>query len=124
MLEQQPHRIVLNAQGKDTGGGSAQAGIVMVATASEAGTSLHADAKVFLTGRIAGFGRSLAGDVSTRMFEDFARAIDQAAAGAEPEVGARPPSALALLAAALRARLRSSIRRFTTTRRPRQRRGH
>ncbi|WP_374971460.1 2Fe-2S iron-sulfur cluster-binding protein [Terrabacter sp. BE26] len=111
VLGQRADRIVLNAQGKDTGGGSAQAGIVMVATPSGAGTSLHADAKVFLTGRIAGFGRSLAGDVSKRMFEDFARAIDQAAAGAEPEVDARPPSAFALLAAALRARARDSADR-------------
>ncbi|MFC6706813.1 2Fe-2S iron-sulfur cluster-binding protein [Flexivirga alba] len=111
VLEQRADRIVLNAQGKDTGGGSAQAGIVMLATASGAGTSLHADAKVFLTGRIAGFGRSLAGDVSKRMFEDFARAIDQAAAGAEPDVSARPPSAVALLGGALRAHARVSLAR-------------
>jgi carbon-monoxide dehydrogenase small subunit len=111
VLEQRDDRIVLHAQGKDTGGGGAQAGIVMVATASGAGTSLHADAKVFLTGRIAGFGRSLAGDVSKRMFEDFARAIDQAAAGAEPDVTSRPPSVFALLGGALRARARNSVGR-------------
>jgi aerobic-type carbon monoxide dehydrogenase small subunit (CoxS/CutS family)/carbon monoxide dehydrogenase subunit G len=112
VLEQRDDRIVLNAQGKDTGGGSAQAAIAMIATPSGAGTSLHADAKVFLTGRIAGFGRSLAGDVSKRMFEDFAHAIDQAAAGAEPEVDARPPSAFTLLASALRARVRLPIHKM------------
>jgi carbon-monoxide dehydrogenase small subunit len=116
VIEQGADRIVLNAQGKDTGGGGAQAGIVMVATPSGSGTSLHADARVFLTGRIAGFGRSLAGDVSKRMFEDFARAIDQAAAGAEPEVDARPPSAFALLAAALRARARAPFDRMRARR--------
>lgn len=121
VLEQSADRIVMNAQGKDTGGGSAQAGIVMVATPSGTGTSLHAEAKVFLTGRIAGFGRSLAGDVSRRMFEDFARAIDQAAAGAEPDVDARPPSAFALLASALRERAR--VRLDTIKRAVRRRRG-
>lgn len=113
VLEQRADRIVLNAQGKDTGGGSAQAGIIMAATPSGSGTSLHAEASVFLTGRIAGFGRSLAGDVSKRMFEDFARAIDQAAAGAEPEVSARPPSVFVLLAGVLRSRAKAPFVRLT-----------
>ncbi len=114
VLEQSADRIVMNAQGKDTGGGSAQAGIVMVARPEGTGTSLHAEANVFLTGRIAGFGRSLAGDVSRQMFEDFARAIDQAAAGAEPDVDARPPSGIALVAAALRDSAGARWRRVKT----------
>jgi carbon-monoxide dehydrogenase small subunit len=72
IAEQYASHIVLNAQGKDSGGGGAQAGIVMSAAAADAGTSLTAEASMFLTGRIAGFGRSLAGDVSRRMFEEFA----------------------------------------------------
>ena len=112
VLEQSDERLRMNAQGKDTGGGGAQAGIVMVATAhGDSGTELRAQAEVFLTGRIAGFGRSLAGDVSRRMFADFARALDQAAAGEEPDVAARPPGAFSLVWSSLVERARRRFRR-------------
>jgi carbon-monoxide dehydrogenase small subunit len=110
VLEQRDDRLVLKGQGKDTGGGSAQAEIVMSATPSGTGVSLHAEARVFLTGRIASFGRSLAGDVSRRMFEDFARSMDRAAAGAEPDVSAKPPGAMAILFGALSDRARTRFR--------------
>lgn len=124
VLEQSDERIRMNAQGKDTGGGGAQARIEMVAAAREdGGTSLQADADVFLTGRIAGFGRSLAGDVSRRMFEDFARAVDRAAAGEEPDASARPPGALSLLWSTLADRTRQRVRRVREARRGRRRGG-
>ena len=110
VLEKGNDRLVLKGQGKDTGGGSAQAEIVMSATPSGTGVSLHAEARVFLTGRIASFGRSLAGDVSRRMFEDFARGMDRAAAGAEPDVSAKPPGAMAILVGALSDRARARFR--------------
>ncbi|MET0997883.1 MAG: 2Fe-2S iron-sulfur cluster-binding protein [Marmoricola sp.] len=117
VLEQSDERLRMNAQGKDTGGGGAQAGIVMVATPDgDGGTSLQATADVFLTGRIAGFGRSLAGDVSRRMFADFARALDQAAAGEEPDVSARPPGAFTLLWSTLIERVRQRVRRSSRAR--------
>jgi carbon-monoxide dehydrogenase small subunit len=102
----------VNAKGKDTGGGGAVAGVVMTAQPSGAGTLLRAEASVFLTGRIAGFGRSLAGDVSRRMFKDFARAVDQVAAGAEPDVASEPPSAVAILIRALADRAREVLKRI------------
>ena len=113
--EQSADRIVMKAQGKDTGGG-AQARIVMTAAAVDgSGTALQAEAQVFLTGRIAGFGRSLAGDVSRRMFEEFARAVDRAAAGEEePTAGARPPGAISLLLATIADRVRRFLRRLTS----------
>ena len=117
LVEQSASRIVMNAQGKDTGGGGAQAGIVMSAAAVEGGTSLTAEASVFLTGRIAGFGRSLAGDVSRRMFEEFARAVDRAASGEEPDAGTRPPGAVSLLLSTLGDRLRQRLRRLAPWRR-------
>jgi carbon-monoxide dehydrogenase small subunit len=116
----------MNAQGKDSGGGGAQAGIVMSAEPhGDGGTSLEAVADVFLTGRIAGFGRSLAGDVSRRMFEDFARAVDRAAAGEEPDVSARPPGAFTLLWSTLVERVRRRVRRHSGAQRrgSRRRRG-
>jgi carbon-monoxide dehydrogenase small subunit len=124
VLEQSDERLRMNAQGKDTGGGSAQARIEMVAsTRGDGGTSLQAKADVFLTGRIAGFGRSLAGDVSRRMFEDFARAVDRAAAGEEPDASARPPSAFTLLWSTLVDRVRQRARRLYAARRGVRRRG-
>jgi aerobic-type carbon monoxide dehydrogenase small subunit (CoxS/CutS family)/carbon monoxide dehydrogenase subunit G len=112
ILEQRHDRIVMRGQGKDTGGGGAQADIVMTAVPSGTGVSLHAEARVFLTGRIAGFGRSLAGDVSRRMFEEFARALDRAAAGAEPDARARPPGAVSILVGALSDRFRQRLTRL------------
>jgi len=129
VVDHSPDRIALNAKGKDTGGGGAVAGVVMTAQPSGAGTLLRAEASVFLTGRIAGFGRSLAGDVSRRMFEDFARAVDQVAAGAEPDVASEPPSAVAILIRALADRAREVLKRIrqrtgrnrtSTTARPRR----
>ncbi|MCH1865551.1 2Fe-2S iron-sulfur cluster-binding protein [Nocardioides sp. CFH 31398] len=120
ILEQSDERIRMNGQGRDSGGGGAQAGITMVAApGDDGGTTLRATADVFLTGRIAGFGRSLAGDVSRRMFADFARALDRAAAGEEPAVDARPPSAVALLWSSLVDRVRARRRRATSGRRRR-----
>nr|WP_271213527.1 2Fe-2S iron-sulfur cluster-binding protein [Rhodococcus wratislaviensis]GLK40663.1 carbon monoxide dehydrogenase [Rhodococcus wratislaviensis] len=118
ILDQSADRIAMNAQGKDTGGGGAQAAIVMTAQPSATGTTLQAEASVFLTGRIAGFGRSLAGDVSRRMFEDFARAVDQVAAGAEPDVASQPPSAVAILVTALADRARAFMKRIRHRTRP------
>ena len=111
--EQSADRIVMKAQGKDTGGG-AQARIVMTAAAIDGGgTALQAEAIVFLTGRIAGFGRSLAGDVSRRMFEEFARSVDRAAAGEEePTASTRPPGAISLLMATIVDRIRQFFRRL------------
>lgn len=88
------------AQGKDTSGGGAQAEIRLQASSADGATTLQAHARVFLTGRVAGFGRSLAGDVSRRMFEEFASAVGQAASGKTVDA-AQPPSALRILLDAL-----------------------
>ncbi|TQL69081.1 carbon-monoxide dehydrogenase small subunit [Nocardioides albertanoniae] len=113
--EQSADRIVMKAQGKDAGGG-ALARIIMTAAAVDGGgTALQADASVFLTGRIAGFGRSLAGDVSRRMFEEFARAVDRAASGEEePTAGTRPPGAISLLFGTIVDRVRQFLRRLAS----------
>jgi carbon-monoxide dehydrogenase small subunit len=130
-------RMRVLAQGADAGGGQARADIRLLAVpagpAGPAGpgderTRLTAEAAVYLTGRVAQFGRALAGDVSRRMFEQFASAVERAAAsGAAPEAGAGA-SALGLAARAatqaaaarLRARLREMLRaRLAAVRRAR-----
>jgi xanthine dehydrogenase YagT iron-sulfur-binding subunit len=110
VLEQLPDRIVLRAQGADTSGGGAQAHIEMTSRQSGTTTTLEAQARVFLTGRVAGFGRSLAGDVSRRMFEEFARAVDQVASGGEPAPSGQTPKALSMLWSVLADRLRERAR--------------
>lgn len=97
------HRLRLIGQGADAGGSATQADIRLSAKAgSDGGTVLRADADLHLSGRIAQFGRALAGDVSRRLFEQFATAVDAAAAGREaPAGGAAGPSTLRLAAGAL-----------------------
>jgi hypothetical protein len=96
------HRLALLAQGADTGGNRTAAEITLHAVpGSDGSMELQADAAVFLSGRIAQFGRALAGDVSQRLFEQFAGAVDETArSGTAPDAGAAP-SALALGARAL-----------------------
>jgi carbon-monoxide dehydrogenase small subunit len=67
---------------------------------------------VYLSGRIAQFGRALAGDVSRRLFEQFAAAVEQAVvSGGAPEATPVPAGALRILAGALAGRLRALFRR-------------
>jgi carbon-monoxide dehydrogenase small subunit len=101
------------AQGQDTGGAQTQADITLVASPTESGTQLHAGASVYLTGRIAQFGRTLAGDISRRMFQQFADSVEQAAtSGQAPATDAEAPSALRLLFGTLTDRVRQLLHRF------------
>jgi len=115
-------RMRVLAQGRDAGGAQTQAEIVLRTEAAVArgaepgaanlGTVLRADARLYLTGRIAQFGRSLAGDVSRRMFAQFAEAVAEAAAtGSAPAGPVKAPSAAGLLLTALLGRLRRLFRR-------------
>lgn len=106
-------RIRVLAQGQDTGGAQTQADITLVAESTETGTGLQADAAVYLTGRIAQFGRALAGDISRRMFEQFADSVKQAAtSGQAPTTPAGAPSALRLVTGTLATRIRRTLRRI------------
>lgn len=100
------------AQGQDTGGAQTQADITLTATSTETGTRLRADAAVYLAGRIAQFGRALAGDISRRMFEQFSESVKQAATSGQAPV--RPvvaPGALRLVLDTLAGRVRTALRR-------------
>ncbi|MEU0797347.1 2Fe-2S iron-sulfur cluster-binding protein [Amycolatopsis sp. NPDC005961] len=105
-------RLRVLAQGQDTGGAQTQADIVLRTEATATGTAMRAEAKVYLTGRIAQFGRALAGDVSRRMFEQFADALREAAtSGQAPSGPVKAPSALKLLFVPLIDRIRAVLRR-------------
>ena len=107
VAERGQRRIRVLAQGGDPASGQAQAEITL-ALAEDGGraTALTASARLYLTGRIAGFGRSLSGDVAAQLFGEFAAAIERAAAGQEP-AAARPAGGLRLLARILARRVRA-----------------
>lgn len=117
VIEHDTDHLWVLAQGEDASGGRAQVEILLQASSTLAGTRLQADARVFLTGRIAQFGRSLAGDVSRRMFEQFAASVEQVANGADVTSTPVPPGAFRLLAATLTERIRQAVRRYRTARR-------
>ncbi|WP_018334323.1 xanthine dehydrogenase family Fe-S subunit [Actinomycetospora chiangmaiensis] len=82
VVERDPdaHRLRFHGQGKDTGGSATAADVVLAASpTADGGTELSAHADVHLSGRVAQFGRALAGDVSRRLFEQFATGVDEAA---------------------------------------------
>lgn len=112
-------RMRVLAQGRDAGGSQAQAEIVLRTEPAgtldaESGTVLHADARLYLTGRIAQFGRGLAGDVTRRLFAQFAAAVaETAATGAMTGGPVKTPSGAGLLLTALLDRLRRLFRHAT-----------
>ncbi|NMO92662.1 2Fe-2S iron-sulfur cluster-binding protein [Actinomycetospora sp. TBRC 11914] len=106
------HVMRVLAQGADRGGSSTHAVIRLAADGREdGGTTLRAGADVHLSGRVAQFGRALAGDVSRRLFEQFAASVDEAARTGEAPAPRSGPSPVRLVLAALRARLRAVLRR-------------
>lgn len=104
------------AKARDAGGGDVLARVTLSATPDGAGpgSALHATADLHMTGRIAQFGRSLAADVSTDMFRQFAHGIDAVARGENPPTDAAPPSALRMAAQLLGRRITAVRRRFMT----------
>ena len=120
--DEQSRTLRVLAQGRDAGGAQTQAALEVRAEPAEpagaagadggSGCRLTAEARVYLTGRIAQFGRALAGDVSRRLFEQFADAVEQTVtAGEAPSGPPASPSALRLLTAAVWGRLRSLLSR-------------
>ena len=109
VAERDERRVRVLAEGGDPASGQAQADITLtVAGDGPHATALAAAARLYLTGRIASFGRSLSGDVAAQMFAEFAVAIERAATGQAP-AAPRPAGALRLMAAILARRLRAVL---------------
>jgi uncharacterized protein len=71
------HRAVLRAEGRDTRGqGNASATVVATATPDGGGTVVSIDTDLSITGKVAQFGRSIMGDVSTKMLGEFAERLE------------------------------------------------
>ena len=74
--EQRTLRAV--ASGRDASGSGVRADVVVRAEDADSGkTSVHAQAKLYLSGRAAQFGRSLAGDVSRQLFSEFGACVER-----------------------------------------------
>jgi carbon-monoxide dehydrogenase small subunit len=93
-----------------------RARVIISAESVAGGTSVRARAQLYLSGRAAQFGRSLAGDVSRQLFEEFGACVERTLTTGE----AAQPRRLAGGALAWRlalARARALLRRLTGRRR-------
>ena len=125
VVEREPaqHRLTVLAQGADAGGSATRAVITLrVEPGEDGGCVLAADADLHLSGRIAQFGRALAGDVSRRLFEQFGRSVDEAArTGRAPDASSAGPGPLRMATGAALDALRSAALRIGTRVRDRAR---
>lgn len=98
-------------QGADKGGGSVQAEISLNIEPHGSGSNLRARGNLYMSGRIAQFGRSLADDVSRNMFQSFAESLAAMARGEDPQEPQelRPRKILAMM---IRSRIREAISRI------------
>jgi hypothetical protein len=71
------HRSVLLAEGRDTRGqGNASATVTATAVPDDDGTTVSIVTELAITGKVAQFGRSVMGDVSTKMLGEFADRLE------------------------------------------------
>jgi carbon monoxide dehydrogenase subunit G len=71
------HRAVLLAEGRDTRGqGNASATVTAVATSEGGGTTVSLVTELTVTGKVAQFGRGVMGDVSAKMLGEFADRLE------------------------------------------------
>jgi carbon-monoxide dehydrogenase small subunit len=118
VIERDDERRVLRAiaAGRDASGSGVRADLSVSAEPTNAGGSaVRARARLYLSGRAAQFGRSLAGDVSRQLFADFGECVERTLTTGE----AAQPRQLAGGALAwrlARARMQQLIRRLSPRR--------
>jgi aerobic-type carbon monoxide dehydrogenase small subunit (CoxS/CutS family)/carbon monoxide dehydrogenase subunit G len=114
VLDRDPSSRTLRllAAGQDVSGSAIRALVTLSAQPhGEGGTSLCAQAALYLSGRAAQFGRSLAGDVSRQLFGEFGACVEQSLSSGQPAAPARV-TAGALLWRLLHSRARSLLHRL------------
>lgn len=109
--DEENRAIRVVAQAEDPSGGSVQASVHLAARPHEGGSVLKADADLFMVGKIAQMGGSMAGDVATDMFSQFTAALDATARGEDP-VHAQTTNAFAMFARLVSSRAKSFIGRL------------
>lgn len=116
VLERDPEAraLLAVASGRDASGSGVRAGLAITAApaATGGGTSLRARADLYLSGRAAQFGRSLAGDVSRQLFQEFGSCVERTITTGELATAHRL-AGFALARRLVAARLRRLVRRLT-----------
>ena len=114
VLERDPEgrRLRAVAAGRDPAGSGIRAVVTLSAQpGSEGGTTVQADAGLYLSGRAAQFGRSLAGDVSRQLFAEFGVCIERTLRSGQAIAPTRMAGGT-LAWRLLRARARTLLRRI------------
>jgi carbon monoxide dehydrogenase subunit G len=76
--DESAHKVVLQAEGRDTRGqGTASATVTATLTPSDAGTVVHIDTDLNVTGKVAQFGRGVMADVSSKLLGQFAQNLER-----------------------------------------------
>jgi aerobic-type carbon monoxide dehydrogenase small subunit (CoxS/CutS family)/carbon monoxide dehydrogenase subunit G len=102
--DEEAHALRAVAAGRDTSGGGVRADLRFGAErAAEGRTIVRARARLYLSGRAAQFGRSIVGDVSRQLFEEFGRCVDRTLTTGELASPRGGSLALGAIRAALRA---------------------
>jgi aerobic-type carbon monoxide dehydrogenase small subunit (CoxS/CutS family)/carbon monoxide dehydrogenase subunit G len=115
VIDRDPERRRLRAvaAGRDASGSGVRADLTISADpAAGGGCSVRAQAKLYLSGRAAQFGRSLAGDVSRQLFEQFGACVERTLTTGEV-TEPRRLSGIALAWTLVRARVLALRRRVT-----------
>jgi carbon monoxide dehydrogenase subunit G len=88
------HKLVLKADGRDTRGqGNASATVTATLTADGAGTRVHIDTDLNITGKVAQFGRGVMADVSSKLLGQFATNLERDVLSGNGASAATPPAA-------------------------------
>jgi carbon monoxide dehydrogenase subunit G len=77
-VDEENHRIVIDAAGRDTRGqGNAKATIVVAMQPEGAGTKVDVATDLSITGKVAQFGRGVLGDVSSKLMGQFVENLER-----------------------------------------------
>jgi carbon-monoxide dehydrogenase small subunit len=108
-VDEDTHKLRIVAAGMDVGGAKARVDLELSAQANGQRTTLTSNARLFLTGRAAQFGRFILQDVAANLFEDFCSCLERSIKGEEAVASARLRGTRLL-----RRALSSSLRRWWT----------
>ena len=111
--DDEKHALRAVAAGRDASGSGVRADVTVSACARDGGTAVRAQARLYLSGRAAQFGRSLAGDVSRQLFAEFGTCVERTLTTGE-EAAPRGVSGAAVAWRLLRARALELVRRLTS----------
>ena len=90
------HRAVIRAEGRDTrGNGNASATITATLAPEDAGTKVRVVTDLSVTGKVAQFGRGVLADVSSKLMDQFVRALEADVLSGTSEPDAEPEASKA-----------------------------